>query len=92
MRQLSAVVFVGTLFLSCQVANGQPDELSIRQAMVEASIAAYSGNCPCPENRDRAGRRCGKHSAYSRPGGAAPHCYPDKIPAKEVARFMATIN
>jgi hypothetical protein len=92
MRQLSAIVLVGTLILSCQVVNSQPDELAVRQAMVDASIAAYSGNCPCPENRDRAGRRCGKRSAYSRPGGAAPHCYPDKIPAEEVARFMATMN
>ena len=92
MRQLSMVVLVGTLFLSCQSVNGQPDEWAIRQAMVEASIAAYTGNCPCPENRDRAGRRCGKRSAYSRPGGASPYCYPDKIPTEEVTRFMATTN
>ncbi|HZI79702.1 MAG TPA: hypothetical protein VFD69_09315 [Vicinamibacterales bacterium] len=46
----------------------------IKRAIVDASIASYSGNCPCPYNLDRAGRRCGRRSA-SRPGGAAPFCY-----------------
>jgi hypothetical protein len=31
--------------------------------------SAYPGNCPTPESRDSAGRRCGKRSAASRPNG-----------------------
>ncbi len=30
------------------------------------------GNCQCPDNHDRAGRRCGKRSAFCRPGGDSP--------------------
>ena len=31
----------------------------IARLLVARSIAAYPGSCPCPENLDRAGRRCG---------------------------------
>ena len=47
------------------------------QAQINRSIASYKGSCPCPYSIDRAGRRCGKRSAYSRAGGAQPLCYPE---------------
>ena len=57
-------------------------DAQIRQRLIRQSIAAYPGNCPCPYSTDRGGRRCGGRSAYSRPGGAAPLCYPrDVTPA-----------
>ncbi|MBN8564773.1 MAG: SH3 domain-containing protein [Leptolyngbya sp. UWPOB_LEPTO1] len=34
-----------------------------------------SGSCECPYDTDKRGRSCGRRSAYSRPGGAAPACY-----------------
>lgn len=51
----------------------------IRQILIQQSIAAYSGNCPCPYNRASNGSRCGKRSAYSRPGGAKPLCFPSDV-------------
>lgn len=51
----------------------------IVQRLIAASIANYPGNCPCPENRDRAGRRCGKRSAWAKGGGYAPLCYASDI-------------
>ena len=51
----------------------------IRQILIKRSIAAYPGNCPCPYNVDRAGRRCGARSAYSKPGGKAPLCFPEDV-------------
>ncbi|MFE3839528.1 hypothetical protein [Pseudogemmobacter sonorensis] len=54
-------------------------DAEIRQMMIEDSLWSYPGNCPCPENRDSAGRRCGKRSAYSKPGGYVPLCYPSDI-------------
>jgi hypothetical protein len=30
--------------------------------------------CACPDDRDRAGRRCGARSGYARPGGQASVC------------------
>jgi hypothetical protein len=47
--------------------------------MIKESVASYPGNCPCPYNVDRAGRACGGRSAYSRPGGRSPLCYPEDI-------------
>ena len=50
-------------------------DAEIKQEIIRQSIAGYSGSCPCPYNTDRAGRRCGRRSAYSRPGGESPLCY-----------------
>lgn len=61
-------------------------EAEVRAYLVRESIRAYSGNCPCPESTDRAGRRCGRRSAYSRPGGAAPLCYPSDVSDAAVRR------
>lgn len=36
----------------------------IRQKIIRESIAQYRGSCPCPYNVDRAGRSCGRRSAY----------------------------
>ena len=33
------------------------------------------GSCQCPYDRDKAGRTCGRRSAYSRKGGDRPTCY-----------------
>jgi hypothetical protein len=78
---------VVALFLS--LASGQPKQadktdVEVKQAIINESIASYRGNCPCPYNIDRAGHRCGKRSAYSRPGGATPVCYPDDVTQKMV--------
>lgn len=51
----------------------------VRQAMIEESIRSYSGSCPCPYSSARNGSRCGGRSAYSRPSGASPLCYPGDI-------------
>jgi hypothetical protein len=59
-----------------------PTDDQIRQAIIRESIAAYNGTghpCACPYQTDRAGHSCGRRSAYSRPGGAAPLCYPQDV-------------
>ena len=64
-------------------------DTQVKEQNVKASIAAYAGSCPCPFNRDRAGRSCGRRSAYSRPGGKAPLCYVDDVTAKMVTDYRA---
>ena len=59
----------------------------IKRILIQSSIRSYSGSCPCPYNTDRAGRRCGGRSAYSRPGGADPLCYPGDVSQGMVDRF-----
>lgn len=66
------------------VADATDDE--IRQYLIASSIAAYPGNCPCPYNADRAGRRCGRRSAYSRAGGHSPLCFPADVSDDAVRR------
>jgi hypothetical protein len=58
-----------------QSKKTEKTDAEIKQAIIKESIASYRGSCPCPYNVDRAGRRCGARSAYSRPGGASPLCY-----------------
>lgn len=64
-------------------------DAQIKAEIIRQSIAGYSGSCPCPYNTDRAGRRCGARSAYSRPGGASPMCYVEDVPAKLVLDYRS---
>lgn len=61
----------------------------IKKILIKRSHAYYSGNCPCPYNRTSRGYKCGKRSAYSRPGGASPLCYPSDVSAQMVAEYRA---
>lgn len=62
-------------------------DAAIRKILIQKSIAAYGGSCPCPYNLDRAGRRCGRRSAYSRPGGASPLCYDHDISDQMIRNY-----
>ena len=59
----------------------------IKRILIERSLALYRGACPCPYNRTSRGNRCGKRSAYSRPGGASPLCYSRDISNSQVAAY-----
>lgn len=72
-----------------QPAFARQSDVQIKRQIIEESIASYPGNCPCPYNVDRAGRSCGGRSAYSRPGGRSPKCYPSDVSAAEVAAYRA---
>ena len=62
-------------------------DAQIKAILIEASIAAYPGNCPCPYSTARNGSRCGRRSAYSREGGAQPLCYPKDVSAEMVKEY-----
>jgi hypothetical protein len=64
-----------------------PTVAQIKRAIIQASIASYTGSCPCPYNVDRGGRRCGRRSAYNRPGGASPICFEEDITAAMVEAY-----
>lgn len=61
----------------------------IKDKIIQQSISSYSGSCPCPEFTDRAGRRCGRRSAYSRPGGASPLCYRSDVTDEMMKKYKA---
>ena len=60
----------------------------IVQLIITSSINSYGGSCPCPYNVDRGGRRCGGRSAYSKPGGASPLCFPDDVSEAMIRAFV----
>ncbi|WP_425053970.1 SH3 domain-containing protein [Psychromarinibacter sp. S121] len=72
------------------VAPPSSAEVSRAKAeIIRQSINSYSGSCPCPYNTDRAGRRCGGRSAWSRPGGYAPMCYESDVSPARLATYFA---
>ena len=79
------VFTVGILFLAV-VLMGE-DNSDIKQKIIQSSISSYRGSCPCPYNIDRAGRRCGRRSAYSRPGGYSPICYESDVTTQMVENY-----
>ena len=61
----------------------------VRQAMIQESIGSYPGHCPCPYNLASNGSKCGRRSAWSKPGGYAPLCYPNDITDDMVKQYRA---
>ena len=88
----AAVAAAGDAFAQAPLKAQTPEEIAA--VLVERSRAAYHASgkpCACPDDSMRNGRRCGAHSAYSRPGGARPYCYVSDVPAAEIARFNSRI-
>ena len=71
-----------------QVQNGLSVS-QVKRLLIKRSHAYYDGNCPCPYNRTKRGHRCGKRSAYSRPGGEEPLCYPRDVTTAMVQDYLA---
>jgi len=70
-----------------RTAKKSLSDSQIKKLLIDESIAAYSGTCPCPYSRARNGSRCGKRSAYDREGGAAPLCYSSDVTAEMVQAY-----
>jgi hypothetical protein len=90
-----AIVVVGlfaTSVASAQTFNCRTPVPTLKEQMIEESIARYPGNCPCPYNRDARGHRCGKRSAWNRAGGYVPLCYPEDITPEMVRDFCEVLK
>lgn len=66
---------------------GAASDDEIRQLIIRQSIATYPGNCPCPYNLDRDGRRCGARSAFTKQGGKSPLCFPEDVTDEMVKQY-----
>lgn len=94
MNMRNILIFILLAIISISARAHQITEAEITQILIEQSVSSYLnsvGNCPCPYNRDRAGRSCGKRSAWSRAGGYAPLCYPDDVTSDMIQRYNNTI-
>lgn len=69
----------------CQADKKQSlSDDEIAKAIIQESIANYSGACACPYSTMKNGRDCGKRSAYSQPGGKAPVCYREDVKEEDI--------
>jgi endonuclease YncB( thermonuclease family) len=60
------------------------------EQIIQDSISQYPGKCPCPYSIMSNGKKCGKRSAYSKPGGYEPLCYVSDIFNKKNSRNVQT--
>lgn len=86
MKSVIALSVLISLMLIPSVVRASSDD-KIKKEIIAQSIRNYSGNCPCPYNVDRGGRKCGKRSAYSKPGGYSPICYLPDVTARMVTNY-----
>jgi hypothetical protein len=69
-------------------------DVAVIAMIVAASIAIYKSTgkpCACPSDVARNGSSCGGRSAWSKPGGAKPMCFPTDITADMIKAYRATI-
>jgi hypothetical protein len=64
---VAATLATSALFLSYSLAAAQ--KVTPQQYHKE------EGKCACPDDKDSAGKRCGKRSAFCRQGGFTEACY-----------------
>lgn len=76
-------------------ADSKPlSDAAIRKVLIQESVDEYLanvGNCPCPYNRMRNGRQCGKNSAWSKPNGEEPLCYDRDVTAEMIDAYRASL-
>lgn len=68
-------------------------DAAIAALIIAGSIALYKATghpCACPSDTMRNGRACGDRSAWSKPGGAKPLCFPTDITAEMISAYRAT--
>lgn len=83
------IVTIAMLVTGGAYATDELTDAQVRQRIIQESIASYHGPCPCPYNVARNGSRCGGRSAYSKPGGASPLCFPEDISDAAVKQWRS---
>jgi hypothetical protein len=81
-RAVVAILALVAVFVIDEACARGLTDTQIRQQIIQQSVSAYLATghpCACPYNSARNGSSCGGRSAYSRPGGAAPLCYPSDV-------------
>lgn len=65
----------------------EPSDAEIARRIVAREAVWASGNCRCPDDTDRRGRRCGTRSVYSRAGADKPVCYEKDVSAAMIEAY-----
>ena len=78
LKNLSYLLLLIVIVFYCnQTFSKTPEQI------IQDSISQYPGKCPCPYSIMSNGKKCGKRSAYSKPGGYEPLCYVSDILKKK---------
>lgn len=93
-----AVVLPGTASWVCPaghlkknqqcIPTSEVTRADVAEEVMWANLSGYYGNCPCPWSLDSRGRQCGGRSAYSRPGGQTPTCYPSQVTFSDIDNYI----
>jgi hypothetical protein len=69
--------------------SGLSDQQIVVRIIQESRSAYYATGrpCACPDDHARNGSLCGGRSAYSRPGGYEPKCYPSDVTPAEIEEY-----
>lgn len=73
------------LMAACGDAGAQADN-RLRDELIARSVAAYSGQCPCPWSTRRGGAACGDRSSYAQGNRRGLYCFRKDIPAAVLAQ------
>jgi len=86
---MKKLVLCGTMCvaLAGMVAAAELTDADVRTLIVAESIAAYSGQCPCPCSFDKDNELCGKRSAWSRKDGERPICFSQDVTDEQVHAY-----
>jgi hypothetical protein len=90
----AGAVAIGIFAVAVSGGTAQPalTDQQIATMIVKESRDIYyrTGHpCACPEDLARNGSRCGRRSAYTRPGGAEPYCYVTDVPKDKIETYRA---
>jgi hypothetical protein len=92
-RRIAILALIALMILWANFVHAQPTKLTDEQivaTIIQASRNGYYATghpCACPYDRARNGSSCGRRSAYSRPGGAEPKCYPNDVSKAEIEAY-----
>jgi len=97
MRSQKAILILSPALISLSyslsasaIVGGACDKYTdneIRQIMIDRSKAMYRGHCPCPDDMDEDGVRCGQNSLFHKQRGGEPYCFLGDISKGMVTNF-----
>jgi len=79
------VLLMMALLVSLHTSAGSKNS----QQIINESIAAYSGECPCPYSKKDSGERCGKDSAWYVPSKDIPLCFESDVATIDAGELNA---
>ena len=85
-----SLIILSLLLIQISLPTLALSDSEIKERIIKESIANYKrnvGNCPCDYSLNIKKHKCGKTSAWSKPGGESPICYPNDVTKKMIKEY-----